>query len=374
MMSAVSQRILLTADPKAGYLAHAHEIRAAIDRVLASGHYILGPEVEAFEQEFAHYHGGGMTVGVANGTEALELALRAVGVDYGDAVITVANTVSATISAIQQIGAHPVFVEIEPDTMLMSPTSLAATLNRDGGRVKAVVPVHLYGHAANLPAILEMARQHGVKVVEDCAQSHGATIGGRRTGTWGDAAAYSFYPTKNLGALGDGGGVFTRDSAVADRVRLLRQYGWSHRYISDIAGRNSRLDEVQAAVLRVKLRRLDEENTLRRSLAKRYLERLRETPLRLPVTAEDSEAVWHQFTVRTPQRDSLREHLAGSGIMCGILYPVPIHRQPAYAEPTLKLPETERACAEVLCLPIHPAITFEDVDRVCDEIVRWSRP
>ena len=369
----MSQRVLLTADPKAGFLAHAHEIRAAIDRVLASGHYILGPEVDGFEREFAHYQGGGHVIGVANGTEALELALRAVGVDHGDLVITVANTVSATVSAIQQIGATPVFVEIEPDTMVMSVASLSAALHQWRGRVKAIVPVHLYGQPANLPAISELAQRYGVKLVEDCAQSHGAVIAGRHAGTWGDAAAYSFYPTKNLGALGDGGGVFTRDAGVADRVRLLRQYGWTQRYVSEVPGRNSRLDEVQAAILRVKLQHLTAENGIRRSLAIRYQRGLADTPLRLPVEAAGATSVWHQFTIRTPRREALREHLAASGVMCGILYPTPIHRQPAYAMPGLSLPETERACAEVLCLPIHPAISFEDVDRVCGEIVRWSR-
>lgn len=370
----MAPRVLLTADPKAGYLAHAHDIRAAIDRVLASGHYILGPEVEAFEQEFSRYHGGGYTVGVANGTEALELALRAVGVDRGDAVITVANTVSATVSAIQQIGARPVFADIDPGTMLMSPASLAAVLARETGQVKALVPVHLYGNAVDLPAILQLARQHGVKVVEDCAQSHGSTVGGRKTGTWGDAAAYSFYPTKNLGALGDGGGVYTKDMAIADRVRLLRQYGWTHRYVSDVPGRNSRLDEVQAAILRVKLGHLEGENAQRRLLADHYTQRLKGAAVQLPVTTAGTEAVWHQYTIRTPKREALREYLADRGIMCGVLYPVPIHRQPAFAEPTLRLPDTERACAEVLCLPIHPAITREDVDRVCDAILCWNRP
>lgn len=369
----MTTRLLLTADPKAGYLAHAHEIRAAIDRVLAGGQYILGPEVEAFEREFAQYHGGGHAVGVANGTEALEIALRAVGVGPDDIVITVANTVSATVSAIQQIGARPHFVEIDPETMLMSPAALAAALKARPGSVKAVVPVHLYGHAADLPAIVGLARQHGAKVVEDCAQSHGAAIGGRKTGTWGDAAAFSFYPTKNLGALGDGGAVLTGDEATAEQVRLLRQYGWRERYLSEISGRNSRLDEVQAAILRVKLRHLDTENAVRATLAKRYLERLAETHLKLPVIRPNSVPVWHQFTVRTPRRDDLREHLASEGVLCGILYPTPVHRQPAYAEPGLTLAHTERACAEVLCLPVHPAVQIEDVDHVCDEILRWSR-
>ncbi len=330
--------------------------------------------MEAFEQEFAAYHGGGHVVGVANGTEALELALRAVGVGAGDTVITVANTASATVAAIQQIGARPVFGEID------------ARHDDDGaggagerhwprktGKVKAVVPVHLYGQPAAMPAIVELARQHGAKVVEDCAQAHGATISGRKVGTWGAAAAYSFYPTKNLGALGDGGAVFTRDAAVAGQVRLLRQYGWRQRYVSEIPGRNSRLDELQAAILRVKLRHLDAENASRRSLAARYRELLAGSPLQLPVSLPGTEHVWHQFAVRTARRDALQVQLAAQEIHCGVLYPTPIHRQPAYAEPALRLPETERACAEVLCLPVHPGLATGDVDRVSDEILRWIR-
>ena len=366
---------LQTADPQAGYVAHADEIRAAVERVLAGGRYILGPEVEAFEKEFAAYHGGegGHVVGVANGTEALELALRAVGVGAGDTVITVANTASATAAAIQQIGARPVFVEIDAATMLMSPAALERALAARPGKVKAIVPVHLYGHPAAMTAIIELAREHRAKVVEDSAQAHGATLGGRKTGTWGDAAAYSFYPTKNLGALGDGGAVFTRDAAVAGQVRLLRQYGWRQRYVSEIPGRNSRLDELQAAILRIKLRHLDAGNATRRSLAARYLKNLAGGPLQLPVIAPGAEPVWHQFTVRTARRESLQTQLAAREIHCGALYPVPIHRQPAYADPALSLPETERACAEVLCLPVHPELSTADVDRVSEEILRWGR-
>ncbi len=364
---------LLTADPHAGFLAHADEIRAAVDRVLAGGRYILGPEVETFEREFASYHGGGHAVGVANGTEALELALQAVGVKAGDAVVTVANSASATAAAIQQIGAQPVFVEIEADTMLMSPAALERVLAAQKGKVKAVVPVQLYGLPAAMPAILELARRHGAKVVEDCAQAHGATLDGRKAGTWGDAAAYSFYPTKNLGALGDGGAVFTRDAAVAEQLRLLRLYGWRQRYVSEIPGRNSRLDELQAAILRVKLKYLDAENAARRTLAERYLKILAGTPLQLPVIPPGTEPVWHQFAVRTPRRDALQAHLAAQEIHCGVLYPMPIHRQPAYAVPALSLPVTERACAEVLCLPVHPALATGDIDRVGEEILRWSR-
>jgi aminotransferase EvaB len=368
-------RPILTADPKAGYQLHAEEIRAAIDRVLAGGRYILGPEVESFEGEFAAYHGGGHTLGVANGTEALELALRAVGVGRGDTVATVGNTASATVAAIQQIGARPVYAEIDAGTMVMTPAALETVFAAHAGRVKAVVPVHLYGHPAAMPAIMEIAGRHGAKVVEDCAQAHGAAISGRPTGTWGDAAAYSFYPTKNLGALGDGGAVFTRDAGVAEQVRLLRQYGWRTRYVSDVAGRNSRLDELQAAILRVKLKYLDAENAVRRALAARYLKNLSVTSLRLPATATaaDAEPVWHQFAVRSPRRDALQAQLASRDIHCGVLYPVPIYRQPAYADRTVKLPETERACSEVLCLPVHAALTTGDVDRVSEEILRWTR-
>lgn len=396
---------LLTADPKASYLAHAAEIRAAIDRVLASGHYILGPEVEAFEREFAAAHGGGHAVGVANGTEAIELALRAVGVQRGDAVATVANTVSATAAAIEQIGARLVFVEIDAATMVMSAAALEQELVRAGGAIKAIVPVHLYGHPAPMPAIMELAQRHAAKVVEDCAQSHGALVAGRPAGAWADAAAYSFYPTKNLGAIGDGGAVYTRDPAVAERVQRLRQYGWRQRYVSEEPGRNSRLDELQAAILRVKLAALAQENEARRKLAARYFERLgsatqrppqtmtgdgtrvapvkdaehdRNTgetpvPLRLPGVAADVRPVWHQFVVRTPERERLRAHLAARGIAAGVLYPVPLHQQPAYAQPDLQLPETERACAEVLCLPVHPALSRANVDRVADEILGWLR-
>jgi len=362
--------MLLPADPKASFLAHAAEIRAAIERVLASGQYILGPEVEGFEKEFSAYQGHGYTVAVANGTEAIELALRAVGVKPGDRVATVANTVTATVSAIEQIGAKPVFVEIDSATMTMSPAALDAVLVRMPG-IKAVVPVHLYGQPVDMLSLLAVAGRHGVKIVEDCAQAHGAAQAGRKVGTFGDLAAFSFYPTKNLGALGDGGAVFTRDEKLAAQVRLLRQYGWRERYISEIPGRNSRLDELQAAILRVKLRYLDAENSVRRSLAQRYFERLQGTALRLPETAAGSTHVFHQFTVRTAKRDALRAYLHERGIGCGVLYPMPVHRQPAFADPSLALPETERACAEVLCLPCHPAVTTTDVDRVSDEILRW---
>jgi len=225
-----------------------------------------------------------------------------------------------------------------------------------------------------MPAIMAVARRHGARVLEDCAQSHGAEVGGRKAGTWGEAAAYSFYPTKNLGALGDGGAVYSGDPAVGEQVRLLRQYGWRTRYVSEIPGRNSRLDELQAAVLRVKLKHLDGENGKRCSLASRYRDKLGPTGLTLPEVAPGVVPVWHQFTVRTPRRDALLAFLAGRGIRAGVLYPVPLHRQPAYVDAAVHLPETERACAEVLCLPVHPGLELADVDRVAAEVIRWLTP
>uniref|UniRef100_UPI00404992A5 DegT/DnrJ/EryC1/StrS family aminotransferase n=1 Tax=Cephaloticoccus sp. TaxID=1985742 RepID=UPI00404992A5 len=365
---------ILSADPHANFIAHESEIRAAVDRVLASGHYVLGPEVTAFENEWSDYLGGGITIGVANGTEALELTLRALGVGAGDRVATVANTVSATAAAIQQIGAQPVFVEIDDETMTMSAPALAAKMARGSDQIKVVVPVHLYGRPADMPAIVELANKHGVKVLEDCAQAHGAVCAGRKAGTWGDAAAFSFYPTKNLGAIGDGGAVFTRDPDLAERLQALRQYGWRQRYVSATPGRNSRLDEIQAAILRVKLKYLDSENARRARHARRYLNLLQNGNLRLPLGDDHkTTSVWHQFTVRTPKRVELQINLAEAGIHCGVLYPVPLHHQPAFAAPET-LPLSERACDEVLCLPVHPSLVTADIDRVAAQILRWSSP
>ena len=359
---------LQPADPKAAFLADEAAIRSAIDRVLISGSYILGPEVEAFEAEFAEYLGGGFVIGVANGTEALELALKAGGVRPGDTVLTVANTVSATAAAIQQIGAIPRFVEIDHDTMCMSPAALEEALAR--WTVRAVLPVHLYGNPADIVRIAEACGTAGVPLVEDCAQAHGATFTRQKVGAFGSAAAFSFYPTKNLGALGDGGAVFTRDEELAEEVRLLRQYGWRTRYISEIPGRNSRLDEIQAAVLRAKLPSLDAANAHRDRLASRYSDRLESSGLVLPVTTARGSHVWHQYAVRTSHRDALRTKLHDAGISAASLYPVPLHHQPAYLDSSLHLPITEQACREVLCLPCHPGLVLEDVDKVCEVILQ----
>jgi aminotransferase EvaB len=284
-------------------------------------------------------------------------------------VITVANTVSATAAAIQEIGAKPVFVEVDAATLCLSPGALEAELER-GRAVRAVVPVHLYGNPADMRAIRAVCDRFEVPVVEDCAQAHGARIGGKLVGTFGRAAAFSFYPTKNLGALGDGGAVFSRDPAIDEGVRLLRQYGWLTRYISEVPGRNSRLDELQAAILLAQLEVLDAGNAHRDSIARRYAMLLESSGLTLPVVMDGAACVWHQYAVRTPERDALREKLREAGISAAILYPVPLHHQPAWKDTSLSLPVTERACSEVLCLPCHSGVTLEDVDRVCEVILK----
>lgn len=360
---------ILPADPKATYLAAQADVDAAIQRVLQSGFYILGPEVEAFEKEYSAWLGVAGTVSVANGTEAIELALKAAGIGPGDKVVTVANTLSATITAIAATGARVCYVEIDPVTMLLDVAALdtmLATL-RDP-KIKAVVPVHLYGQAVDMPRLMEVAGRHNLIVVEDCAQAHGATVGGRKAGTFGHLAAFSFYPTKNLGALGDAGAVSGNDPALLDKVRAVRQYGWRKRYVSETTGRNSRLDEMQAAVLRARLPRVDRENARRAEIAAQYLSGLKGCALVLPVTAPGRTHCWHQFVVRTPRREELRVALEKKEIICGVLYPVAIHRQPAYHDATLSLPLSEQACAEVLSLPLHPGLSDEDVARVVREV------
>lgn len=362
-------------DPKAGYLAHQAEIDSAIQRVLDSGWYILGREVESFEQEFAAYIGVRHAIGVGNGTDALELSLRACDVGPGDLVFTVSHTAVATVAAIELAGATPVLVDIDPVTYTMDPNCLEDALARPpAGKPKAVIPVHLYGHPADMPAIMELAKRHDLYVIEDCAQSHGTTLNGRMTGAWGDIAAFSFYPTKNLGALGDGGMVVTDDPTLAERVRLLQQYGWRERYVSDIPGRNSRLDELQAAVLRVKLQYLDKENMQRQGIAQTYNTILADAGLSLPEIRSGVTHVYHQYVVRLPQRDALKAYLRQTGIGTIIHYPVPVHLQPAYqgrmplAAP---LPWTEQCVRQIISLPMFSQLSDEQVWRVADCIVRF---
>jgi dTDP-4-amino-4,6-dideoxygalactose transaminase len=367
--------LLPFADPKANYFAHQEAIDAAVRRVLEGGWYILGPEVSAFEQEFAAAMGVGHAVGVGSGTEALHLALRACGVGAGDAVLTVSHTAVATVAAIELAGATPVLVDIDSRTFTLDPNRLEDAL-RQCTRPKAVVPVHLYGHPADMLGILDIARRHGLRVIEDCAQAHGATLQGRKVGSWGDIAAFSFYPTKNLGALGDGGAVVTNDPDLAAQVRLLREYGWRERYVSECPGMNSRLDEVQAAVLRVKLRHLDQENERRRELARAYECLLAESSLQLPQAMSQVGHVYHLYVVRSKRREQLKAYLRENAIGTAIHYPAPVHLQPAYQSRAIQgvggFFETERACREILSLPMYPQMTAEQVRYVGERIAQWS--
>lgn len=376
---------LLPADPKANYLAHKNEIDQAIHRVLESGWYILGHEVTAFEQEFAQYIGVQGAVGTASGTDALHLALRACGIRRGDAVITVSHTAVATVAAIELAGAIPVLVDIEPKTFTMDPNCLEEAIREYKGRrqlttqadLKAIIPVHLYGHPADMPSIMDIASRYDLFVIEDCAQSHGAAIHGRRTGAWGHLSAFSFYPTKNLGALGDGGAVVTNDRELTERARLMREYGWRDRYVSYLPGMNTRLDEIQAAILRVKLQYVDEENARRRQIADVYDAFLSFTTLILPRLEGHINHVYHQYVVRSNQRDDLRRFLKANSIDTLIHYPVPIHLQPAYQGRVVISPDglqqTERVCREILSLPIHPQMTDEQAQRVGEMIARWCK-
>ncbi|MBX3052544.1 MAG: DegT/DnrJ/EryC1/StrS family aminotransferase [Caldilineaceae bacterium] len=351
-------------DLRAEYELVKAEIDAAVRRVLDSGWYILGQEVAAFETEFADWCGVSGAVGVGNGTDALHIALRACGVRAGDEVITVAHTAVATAAAIALTGATPVFVDIDPATYTLDPARLAEAITP---RTKAVIPVHLYGHPADLDGILPIAQKAGLRVIEDCAQAHGAEWQGQRVGSFGDLACFSFYPTKNLGALGDGGAVAGNDPALLERVRLLREYGWKpeNRYVSEIEGMNSRLDEMQAAILRVKLAHLDGWNEHRRGLAEIYATHLPASVVK-PVARPGCRHVYHLYVVRSPDRDSLREKLRAAGVATGIHYPVPVHQQAAYRHlPRVSLPVTEKVAGEILSLPMHSTLTAGQIEQVC---------
>ena len=356
------------ANPKAQYLSQKTEIDTAIARVLDKGWYILGEEVHAFEAEFAAYIGTQYGIGVGSGTEALHIALLACGVGEGDEVLTVSHTAVATVAAIELCGAKPVFIDIEPDYFTMDPLRLAAAITP---KTKAVIPVHLYGQPADLKAIAEIAQESGIRVIEDCAQAHGADYRGKRVGAWGDLACFSFYPTKNLGALGDGGMIVTSDPELAERARLIREYGWTGRYISDIPGLNSRLDEVQAAILRVKLRHLDAANASRNRLASLYDEGLKIPGINTPKTRPDATHVHHLYVIRTMKRDALQRFLRTRQVSALIHYPVPVHLQPAYKGRLTcsgDLTETEQAAAEVLSLPLYPELSVSDVQTVIEAI------
>jgi dTDP-4-amino-4,6-dideoxygalactose transaminase len=360
--------MILCANPKAQYLAHQTEIDEAIRSVLEQGRYILGEEVRSFEAEFASFVGVQHGIGVGSGTEALHVALAASEVGPGDEVITVSHTAVATVAAIEQAGATPVLVDIEPNFYALDPARLHSVITE---RTRAIIPVHIYGQPADLDSIMEIARERNLLVIEDCAQAHGAMYRNKRVGSWGDIACFSFYPTKNLGAIGDGGMVVTNNARLAERARLLREYGWAERYVSHITGWNSRLDEIQAAILRVKLRFLESDNEARRRLAQKYCDRLGNLNLELPTTRADVIHAFHLFVIRAARRDALQAWLKEKGIGALVHYPVPVHQQPAYhgrLRGSNSLAETERAAREILSLPMYPELGDDDIEVVIREV------
>jgi dTDP-4-amino-4,6-dideoxygalactose transaminase len=354
-------------DLRVQHAALASAIEPAMREVCQHGDFILGPAVERFETEFAAYLGVRHAIGVASGLDAIELALRANGIGPGDEVITVANTFIATVLAIVAAGAKPVLVDADPESYNIDPAAVRAAIT---SRTRAIVPVHLYGQPADLDAISALARQHNLVMVEDSAQAHGARYKGKRVGQFGHAAAFSFYPSKNLGAYGDGGMVVTNDNQVADKVRLLRNCGQRVKYYHPVIGMNSRLDTVQAAVLRVKLQHLDGWNAARRQHAAAYSERLAGR-LHTPATMPDVEHVFLLYVIETDRRDALQESLKTREIQTGIHYPVPIHLQEACANLGYKkgdFPVTERAAGRILSLPMYPELGPDQIDAVVDGI------
>jgi dTDP-4-amino-4,6-dideoxygalactose transaminase len=360
-------------DLTAQYRSIQSEIDAAMSHVLARGNFILGEEVSAFEQEFAAYCGVTFGIGVATGTDALFLALRACEIGPGDEVITSAHTAVGTVTAIELTGARPILVDVDNRTFTLDPGQVEEKIT---SRTRAIIPVHLYGCPANLGPINELAAPGNIHIVEDCAQAHGAYYQERKVGSWGHLSAFSFYPTKNLGAYGDGGMVLTGDPDMADRLSMLRQYGWKNRYVSEIKGVNSRLDDLQAAVLQVKLRHLDEWNLRRQSLARLYDEVLEGCDLELPVVPEYAVHVFHQYVIRSKGRDQLRAFLAERSIRTAIHYPVPIHLQPAFKDLGYgpgDFPNTEQLTNEILSLPMYPEMTEESVETVCQAVKDFQR-
>ena len=368
-------QIIPQADPGAGYRAQKADIDAAVARALDSGWYILGKEGEAFEREFAQWLGTARAVGCANGTDALALILRGLGIGEGCTVATVSHTAVATVAAIEMCGAVPLLLDIDPDTYTMDPDELVAVLEDPPPGlppIKAAIVVHLYGQAADLTPMLAACQANGVALIEDCAQAHGARLGGHKLGTLGTAAAFSLYPTKNLGALGDGGVLATDDFELAERIGAIRQYGWRERYVSSMVGVNSRLDEIQAAILRARLPHLDAGNARRRAIADAYDVALEGGPFTPPERRQGAEHVFHQYVLRSGNRAEVQARLRGMGVGTGIHYPVPVHLQSAYQGRVPLGPagcaETERAAQQVFSLPMYPELTAEQVGQVCEAL------
>lgn len=349
------------------------EIDLKIKKVIDSGIFIGGEEVQLFEEYFSKYIQSKHTVSTGSGTDALQLALRSLGISKDDFVATVSHTAVATVAAIDMVGANPVFVDIDPATFTIDPVQLEKTVgyyseNPFLNPIKAVIAVHLYGHPAPMIEIMKLAAKYDFVVIEDCSQAHGAEIDGIKCGNFGHVSAFSFYPTKNLGCLGDGGALCTSIDEVAESARLIKEYGWKERYISHVKGINTRLDTIQAAILTIRLRYLEGENEKRIANATRYLSEIKSTLIQLPTIKPGYKHVFHQFVILTPDREKVIEHLDRHGIGSSVLYPKPVHLQPAYqkSDPTehKELPVSEKICHELLCLPVHPALSEDDVDLI----------
>jgi len=364
--------VILCSNPKAQYLQYKREIDSAVSKVLDQGWYILGEEVKAFENEFSNYIGVAFGIGVGSGTEGLHLALAACGIGLGDEVITTSHTAVATVAAIKMSGAVPVLIDIEPEFYTMDPAKLEKAVTT---RTKAIIPVHIYGQPADMNFILKIAGKFDLKIIEDCSQAHGAFYQGNRVGAIGAMGCFSFYPTKNLGAIGDGGMVVTNNPDLAEKARRLREYGWDEKRISHLQGWNTRLDELQAAILRVKLKYLDENNSKRISLAKLYHTELHIDNLILPKQRKNTTHVYHLYVIRHPQRDALLFFLKEKGIVPLIHYPVPVHLQAAYSQVKVRndLLKTEQIAKEILSLPIYPELTEKEAMTVISAINKFNR-
>ena len=346
-------------DLQANFERHQDQFESTVQEIISSGWYIGGEPVETFERELAEYIGVDHAVGVGSGTDAIRLSLEALGIDSGSEVLTVSHTFVSSVDGIVHNDARPTFVDIEPETYTINPEELAAAVT---DRTEAILPVHLYGQPVDVEAVLEVAEAHDLKVIEDACQAHGAKYDGTRVGSFGDAACFSFYPTKNLGCYGDGGAIVTDDEELADRLRSLREYGQTEKYNYETVGYNSRLDTIQAAVLSAKLDHLDQWNEDRRAAAARYDTLLESTPLTLPTCRDSVEHVYHLYVVRTrspDERDELQAHLEDNGVQTGIHYPVPVHEQESYrscgTQPSL--PVTEQVAREIISLPMYPELT-----------------
>jgi dTDP-4-amino-4,6-dideoxygalactose transaminase len=359
-------------DPSASYQAHKSDIDQAIKRVLDSGWYVLGTEVDAFEEEFAAFHGEDFhAVGVGNGTDAIALCLRGLGLGTDDEVITPSHTAVATVAGIEQAGCTPVFADIDPNTRCISPKSIEKRVSTN---TRAVMPVHIYGQPAEMHKILEIAQAYNLAVVEDCSQAHGAEIDGRKVGTFADISAYSCYPTKNLGGTGDGGMILCRSKEFAEKIKSLRQYGWNEARESIIPGFNSRLDELQAAILRVKLQHLSDDNAKRRAIALRYNEGFKELPITLPALYENQLHAMHLYVIECDRRNELMEHLRSNQIGASLHYPLAVHQHAAYNNRIRgceNLPLTDQFYQRNLTLPMYPELSNEAVEHIISMVQNW---